>query len=327
MQEVSAGSPIGGTNPSPVFKTLKCSALSSGAAANDPAGSYNPCQPNSREPVPFETDIFKGHCLLLLRTKPVDTHFNAFFEGKKRELTLQLQGKFKRCPVGEVYCGVEVTSKMELGILLKSISRIGLNFVKSIVSDMHHSFGDYPNDPTHEHPHIVAPLVRAMDRLVVTPDDQAPPPIHMPFIEEDRHRQARIKNNDKFEFTLDSIYSFSGMYASCMYLYVFICISIGNCTVCSVSYDSIINTKQTQTFNTILTTTLVYPHHHTFCFPSTNLIVNTSNVNLPGWSLVKIPMIQTLDIRRLIGAASLRFVAYDLPHPVGSRKHVSKELK
>ena len=41
-----------------------------------------PCPPNSRTPTPFETDLFKGVALLIVRTNPLDPHYRNFFPGK-----------------------------------------------------------------------------------------------------------------------------------------------------------------------------------------------------------------------------------------------------
>jgi hypothetical protein len=62
-------------NPPPVMNTLKVELLSN--------GKYITILPNSREPVPFETDFFKGLSMLVVRTAPIDSHYGIFFEGKK----------------------------------------------------------------------------------------------------------------------------------------------------------------------------------------------------------------------------------------------------
>ena len=59
---------------------------------------FAPCPPNLRVPMPFETEIFKGVTLLLVRTNPLDGHYSNFFDGTKREFEVQVQGKFKRVP-------------------------------------------------------------------------------------------------------------------------------------------------------------------------------------------------------------------------------------
>ena len=97
----------------PSFDTLRCSLSSSSIGA---------CTvlPNAREPVPFETELFKGVCLLLIRSNPLDPFYMKHFEGKKREMEVQFQGTFKRMPEGDLYCGVEVSKRMELSMALLS---------------------------------------------------------------------------------------------------------------------------------------------------------------------------------------------------------------
>jgi hypothetical protein len=39
--------------------------------------------PNTQEPVPFETDFFKGYAMLVVRTEPIVPQFTQFFAGKR----------------------------------------------------------------------------------------------------------------------------------------------------------------------------------------------------------------------------------------------------
>ena len=63
----------------PRIPTLDVSILSNGTKKE-----YVPCPANSREPIPFETELFKGTALLVVRTKPPDGHFDSFFNGPKK---------------------------------------------------------------------------------------------------------------------------------------------------------------------------------------------------------------------------------------------------
>ncbi len=63
--------------PDPPIRTLKVELLSQNSTA------FVPLIPNSRDPTPFETEFFKGHAMLMIRTKPIDQYFNNFFEGRK----------------------------------------------------------------------------------------------------------------------------------------------------------------------------------------------------------------------------------------------------
>lgn len=44
---------------------------------------FVPIIPNSLEPTPFDTGVFKGHAMLVVRTAPIDPKFASFFEGKR----------------------------------------------------------------------------------------------------------------------------------------------------------------------------------------------------------------------------------------------------
>ena len=91
---------------------------------------------------------------------------------------------------------------MEVGIITRSICRAVLKFVGTMVSNLHHSFGDSQDNPDYELPHLVAPLFSGMDRVVVTPPGQTPPPLGSPFIEDIEFRKARLKSKSLFEFPL-----------------------------------------------------------------------------------------------------------------------------
>jgi hypothetical protein len=169
-----------------------------------------PCPANNRNAVPFETELFKGIAMIAVRTDPIDPLFKNFFEGTKRTFEVQVQGKFKRMPVGEIYVGADVTNKMELGIITRSFSRAILKFIASMVNDLHYSFGDFPDTVGFEKPHIVAPLFPTMDKIVETPEGGEPPPMGKPFPEDPEYRKLRFKNkctNDMIH--LSSTYSFS----------------------------------------------------------------------------------------------------------------------
>jgi hypothetical protein len=79
-------------SPRPVFNTLNCTIktkkpqfITARQMSSQADGIHilAPCPPNSRIPIPFETDIFKGYSLLLIRTDPIDISFTEFFSGKK----------------------------------------------------------------------------------------------------------------------------------------------------------------------------------------------------------------------------------------------------
>ena len=61
----------------PNFPTIRVEILSNNSK------EYVACQPNSRTPVPFETEYFKGVVLLMLRTDPLDMHYHHMFSNNR----------------------------------------------------------------------------------------------------------------------------------------------------------------------------------------------------------------------------------------------------
>jgi hypothetical protein len=172
--------------------------------------NYVPCPPNSREAIPFDTEIFKGLAILICRTEPEDPHYKNFFTGK-RFFELQVQGSFKRLPLGEIVVGGESTNKMDLGIIMRSLCKAVCKFGASIIPDLHYSFGDPQNKDDYELPHMSAPLFSTMDKVVVTSKGGVPPVMGIPFIEDPEYRKKRMKfkSTQDAGINLTNIYSFS----------------------------------------------------------------------------------------------------------------------
>lgn len=124
---------------------------------------------------------------------------------------MQVQGKFKRLPNGEIYCGAEGTKRMELGMFGRSICKAILSFVGTMVSNTHYSFGMDPNDPDFENPHLVAPLFSSMDKIVITPPGEELPPLGVPFVEDLAFRKHRLKTKSVSEcpINIENTYSMS----------------------------------------------------------------------------------------------------------------------
>jgi len=190
--------------PRPVIPTLEASILSNFSK------NHVSMQPNSREVIPFETEFFKGHALLVLRLAPPDPVYDCFFKGKKM-FEVQVQGKFKRQPIGELYCGAEASHKMELGLITRSFSRAVCNFATTVINNLHYSFGDATTMPNYQLPHIVAPLFPTLDKVVVTPPGGELPPMGAPYVEdlEYRARRLKFKSIADAEIDINNTYSFS----------------------------------------------------------------------------------------------------------------------
>lgn len=97
----------------------------------------------------------------------------------------------------------------DLGMLTRAMCRTIMQFARSNLPLLHHSFGNSENT---ELPHIVGPLWNLSDRVVVTKKGDIPPELGtMPLPESNDDRKSRRKNQsfDHFEVDLESTYSFS----------------------------------------------------------------------------------------------------------------------
>jgi len=187
----------------PVMETLKVDVQD--------GEKFREVTPNSRVPSPFDTDIFGGISQIVVRTAPIDQHYSNFFEGRKRLFEVQVQGKFKRMPVGEMYVGAEISEKMELGLITRSISLAALKLCSTMANDLHSSLGETKKGKLHQRPHAVAPLFTTFDKVIVTPAGETPPPLGVPFTEDLEYRKLRLKYRYINDANLDltSTYSFS----------------------------------------------------------------------------------------------------------------------
>ena len=165
---------------------------------------------NSTEAQEFETDLFKGKILILIKPpKPEDDPYwtEKLFSKKQRRIVVQCQGKFKKKPQGQVYLGGE-TYQLKLGLLTRGITGILLRFIESFTSTVVYSYGD-KKEKGEDVPRIVVPAHVGFDRIHITPEGQEPPPVtHEPFFEsqEDREKRKKIK---EWDWNTSSTYSFT----------------------------------------------------------------------------------------------------------------------
>ena len=124
---------------------------------------------------------------------------------------VQVQGRFKKVPKGAVYVGADAENKLELGLLTRSFCRVILQFVMTMVRNLHYSFGETAKGDDYEISHIVAPLFSTMDKIVVTPEGQKPPPMGTPFPEDLEFRKKRLDpvQVENIHIDTSSTYSFS----------------------------------------------------------------------------------------------------------------------
>jgi hypothetical protein len=199
-----------GKQNAPIMKTLSVKIM-------EGEGSWNTdFALNTREAFPFETDLFKGEILLLVRPPNLDDDpywSDRIFRKKKRRIVFNFQGKFKRPLRGPLFTGGEITSSMNLSLWTRGIFGMLIKLMENGFSDLRYSFGDDKKQLT---PRIAVPAHKAMERLVVTPEGDTPPAITgEPFDESKEARNKRLKTKD-WEWDTSSTYSFSffSMYLS-----------------------------------------------------------------------------------------------------------------
>jgi len=167
-------------------------------------------QINTRVGVPIESDLFVGQVLLIMRPPDPndDPYYNEkVFSKKKRRFEIQIQGKFKYVPTGTIWCGMEITQEMKLGLVAKGLCNLLLRLVsKTGPGDMHFSFGDKNNE---EMAHISFPAWTAFDKVVVTKPGDEPPPLGEVLPESDKAASARKKLGTAGDWNTQDTYSFS----------------------------------------------------------------------------------------------------------------------
>ena len=120
---------------------------------------------------------------------------------------MQVQGKFKKIPDGELFMGAEITKKMELGLFTKGICSSILQVVRAVNPYLHHSFGD---NKDFELPHIVGPMWSLFDRLEITAPGGVVPFLGGLLTEEASHRSKRRKTpNYRVDINTENTYSMS----------------------------------------------------------------------------------------------------------------------
>ena len=98
------------STPNCSFKIFRATAPAAGTK------SWDEKLPNT-SPFAVDNEFFVGKVLVLIRTqKPEeDPLYAPFFEGKRRLIEVQMQGRFKVEPRGPIFLGGEITDEMHLG--------------------------------------------------------------------------------------------------------------------------------------------------------------------------------------------------------------------
>eukprot|EP01134_Creolimax_fragrantissima_P000917 CFRG0917T1 len=166
---------------------------------------------NPRAPVEFENDVFKGRCIIKVRTNPEDPYYTPYFEGKKRTFEFQIQGKFKEAmrPDERLMFGVETNDPVHFGLVGRGVCRVMLAVCNRIVPGNHWGFG---SSKTKEKPHITFPIESSIDRLIITPQDEEPPLLGVDSLPEPISKKERNAMQLICDDTNTYTFSFHGMY-------------------------------------------------------------------------------------------------------------------
>ncbi|KAI9986345.1 hypothetical protein PInf_025285 [Phytophthora infestans] len=184
--------------------SLVVSDVGSGAPTED-------MEMNSRTPIPFETELFKGHALFLVRTQPEDPHYAALFAGKRRMFWIQVQGRFKQAPKGPVYLGGELPARITPGVLTRSVALVIMGLIRRLVGRVSFSFGgSADSENSDELPAVAFPLYQSVDQFVETQEGQTPPGLGTgDFGEtEQQRRQRRHTPLGAEKYVVGSTYTF-----------------------------------------------------------------------------------------------------------------------
>lgn len=166
---------------------------------------------NSRTPIAFETELFVGRALFLVRTEPEDPFYAALFTGKRRMFWIQVQGQFKQTPKGPVYLGGELPAKISLGVFTRSVALVIMGLIKRLVGQVNFSFGSSSNGKNcDEVPAVAFPLFQSVDQFVETPEGHVPPVLGTSDFgeSEERRRQRRLTPLGAEKYTVGPTYTF-----------------------------------------------------------------------------------------------------------------------
>lgn len=170
-------------------------------------GKFEPYPMNTENGIPVETELFVGKLLLVMRPlNPEDDPYwnERIFSKKKRRVVMQMQGKLKYKPKGELYSGMEISDPMRLGLLASGLCNLLLKMSQQFNPQIHYSFGD-----DKERPHICFPASTFFEQLLVTSEGESPPPMGIEWEEPADSAQKRKAYKTKIDWNTNDTYSMS----------------------------------------------------------------------------------------------------------------------
>ena len=183
-----------------------------------------------------------------------------------------------------------------------------------MVNDLHYSFGDNLKEKFSELPHLVAPLLRGMDKVIVTPVGQQPPPMGHPFHESPDLRRSRMKTAEKFAVDINSVYRYKWQ---SIFSFIGIMFTITN--TCDASRGLKLQREHVKS-----RPVFVEYSRYSSCqsLVSLSILIHVLNAG--------VPMINTLSMSNIFGEAGIRLVAYEMPAAaakISPAKHPQRDVK
>merc|ERR1711937_673499 len=136
----------------------------------------------------------------MIKTNPLSELVKKHIGEKRRMMEFQIRGRFKEeIPPGQIFFGGEIKGKMKLGMLMRGFAKAMLAVAGRLSPGvLHFSFGS-----DKEQSHIVTSLLNAVERFVITPEGEIPPPLDGRQLEEsDADAKARRKAQKPPDITL-----------------------------------------------------------------------------------------------------------------------------
>ncbi|CAI5744217.1 unnamed protein product [Peronospora destructor] len=176
---------------------------------------------NARTPVAFETDLFAGRALFLVRTQPEDPYYAALFAGKRRMFWIQVQGHFKKTVQGPVYLGGELPSRIAPGLFTRSIALVIMRLIRRLVGHVSFRFGSSTDsEDVDELPAVAFPLFQSVDQFVKTLEGEIPPTLGTDDFGESEEQRTKRRHTplgeESYEVGPTYTFDFHTMYVDLM---------------------------------------------------------------------------------------------------------------
>ena len=153
--------------------------------------------PNA-SPVHINGEHFEGLLYFKTYTSPPDPRVAPYFEGVRRKFEIQLQGRFKRPLVGDVFLNAYLAEPMDLGNVNPGVVKVINSCLRKMTRDAVITMGDRPS--------IALPVNKSLDRLIVTEPGQPPPAVGVDMFPE---CPLSILLNENVTYGPGKTYSFS----------------------------------------------------------------------------------------------------------------------